>query len=100
MFMDKTVLEREYLIEGVLPGLLAELTHPAPTRLLVNRIARRLDLADKASTASVASILTRYIALRHPNATHDGDTFKFYGVESRRWRWHPTPQVTAADLMS
>jgi hypothetical protein len=80
--------ERVYAIEGALAGVLAELTHPAPTDLVVGRVARALGHDDKDTRKSVAGVVMK-LAPKHPNARHEGSTFVRFGRLCQRWIWTP-----------
>lgn len=78
--------ERLYMVETALAAELPLLTLPAPTRVVADRIARRLGW----ESGEVAEVLFK-IAPRCLNASHDGPEQKRFGRTFQGWRWHPQP---------
>lgn len=86
-FLSRTWNERVAGVENALAVVLPALTHPAPTALVVERVAAELKLGADYHQA-ISSILFK-IVKSIPNARHDGSTFKSFGRECRRWVWDP-----------
>lgn len=82
-FHELSRAERIYRIEGALPAVLRKLDHPAPTDVVVGRLAPLVGTTDK---KGLAAELLRMAAGR-PEATQDGSTFRRFGRECRRWVW-------------
>lgn len=83
--------EKRYVLEGVLPGILRDLTHPAPTRVIADRLGRCLNIDPKEVSGPLVKL-----ARGHPNATKTGPVKLRYGKPVTGYLWHPAAQETSS----